>query len=58
MAILPDDPEFDDARLLYEWVNEEALNLDKLFSGEPRLNFVDWKRRRDERARTIRGGCA
>jgi hypothetical protein len=44
--------------LLGEWLREEALNLEKMFSGVPRLNFVEWKRQRDERARTVSGGEA
>lgn len=34
------------------------MNLGKVLAGERRLNFVEWKRQRDERARTGRGGRA
>jgi len=40
------------------WLREEALNFDKMLSGEPRLDFAEWKRRREERARIVRGGDA
>jgi hypothetical protein len=44
---------FADKQLLSEWIR-----LEKIFSGAPRLVFVTWKRRREERARTINGGIA
>lgn len=47
-----------DPCLLGEWIREEAFNLEKIFSGEPRLDFIAWKRRRDERSRTVNGGEA
>lgn len=47
-----------DAEDRLEWVREEALNLEKMLRGEPRLDFVEWRRRRDERARMGRKGDA
>jgi hypothetical protein len=47
-----------DRRDVAEWVREEALNFEKMLSGERRLDFVEWKQRRDERARTVHGGAA
>ena len=44
--------------LLVEWIREEALNFEKMLSGTPRLDFEEWKRQREERARTVRGGDA
>lgn len=38
---------------LAAWMREEALNLDKMFSGTPRLDFAEWKRQRDERAHIV-----
>jgi hypothetical protein len=34
------------------------MNFDKMISGTPRLDFVEWKRQRDARARTGKGGVA
>lgn len=40
------------------WLREEALNWKKMLSGAPRLNYIEWKRQRDERARTMKGGSS
>lgn len=47
-----------DPALLAEWMRDEALNLEKILRGEPRLSFVEWRQRREARARTVPGGAA
>lgn len=41
-----------------QWMVEEAFNFEKMLSGERRLDFMEWKAQRDQKARTVRGGQA